>query len=341
MTQKQVQTISFFVILLLAFILVVAVFKPFISILALAIILAILFNPVYQWLLARTKQPTLSSLLTILVVLLILIIPLAFFGQVLFNEIVNVYERLRSGELVLNREQIVNSLPPQVQTYVESFSRDINRFLGSITSNAFNSVTSVLSNVAGFFVALVITFFSLFYLLKDGKHIKQVLMDIWPMADKQENILLDKIAAAVNGVVKGSFLTALLQGIVAMVGFFIFGIPDPVVWGLFTILAALVPTIGTALVLVPAVIYLFLTGNVPQAIGLAIWGAVAVGLIDNFIGPRIVGSRTQLHPLLVLLSVLGGIQLFGFLGFLIGPILMAIFVALIDMYRTDFKTMEN
>jgi predicted PurR-regulated permease PerM len=139
-------------------------------------------------------------------------------------------------------------------------------------------------------------------------------------------------------VVKGSFLTALVQGVIATIGFFIFGVPVPLLWGLFTVLAALVPTIGTALSLVPAVIYLLVTGETGNAIGLAIWGAVAVGLVDNFVGPKIVGSRTQLHPVLVLLSVLGGIQVFGLLGFLIGPIVMAIFVALIDMYRTDFKS---
>ncbi len=98
------------------------------------------------------------------------------------------------------------------------------------------------------------------------------------------------------------------------------------------------PSVGTALALTPAVIYLLITGNTGNAIGLAIWGALAVGMIDNFLGPKLVGSRTKLHPLLVLMSVLGGIQLFGFLGFLLGPIVMAIFVALVEIYRTDFKS---
>ncbi len=128
-------------------------------------------------------------------------------------------------------------------------------------------------------------------------------------------------------------MTAVSQGVVATVGFLIFGVPEPLIWGLFTVIAALVPTVGTSLSIIPAVIVLALTGHVPQAIGMAIWGVLAVGLIDNFLGPKLVSSTTKLHPLLVLLSVLGGLSLFGFLGFLIGPIIMAIMIELIDICR--------
>ncbi len=166
---------------------------------------------------------------------------------------------------------------------------------------------------------------------------KEVLKDISPISSDHEDKLIDRIVAAVNGVVKGSFLVALAQGAIATIGFLIFGVPEPFLWGLFTVVAALVPTVGTALSLVPAIIYLLITGNTPQAIGLIIWGAAAVGLVDNFLGPKLIGTSTKLHPVLVLLSIIGGLQFFGILGFLIGPILLAIFVALTDMYRKDFK----
>jgi predicted PurR-regulated permease PerM len=130
---------------------------------------------------------------------------------------------------------------------------------------------------------------------------------------------------------------AIIQGVVAMIGFTIFGVPQPLLWGLFTVMAALVPNVGTSLSLIPAVIYLLVTGHIGAGIGLAVWGMLAVGLIDNLLSPRLIGSRIQLHPLLVLLSVIGGLQFFGFLGFLIGPILLAVFVAMVDIYRSDFK----
>jgi predicted PurR-regulated permease PerM len=224
-----------------------------------------------------------------------------------------------------------------MQETVSKVVDQIGTTVRSISNNAFQTVSGLLSNVFNFFLFLFLFFFTIFFIFRDGQSIKQVIMDVSPIAQQQEYILFKKVGAAVDGVVKGAFLTALIQGAAATVGFQIFGVPHPILWGLFTIMAALVPSIGTSLSIVPAVIYLLLTGHIAAAIGLAIWGAVAVGLIDNLVGPKIIGSRTQLHPLLVLISVLGGLQVFGFVGFLLGPIIMAIFVALVDMYRTDFK----
>ncbi len=334
---KRQQIIAFFTLLLLVLVLVLFMLKPFVNILALGVILAVLFYPIYYRILVKIKSSNLAAFLTVLLFLVIILVPLVFFGQILLNELINLYGKFRGGDLVINKAQIIAGLPPQVQSLIENLSRGLNNFLGNFTSNIFQSVSGIISNIAGFLFSLFLVFFSFFFLLRDGEKIKKVFMDISPIAASQENILFERIVAAVNGVVKGSFLTALTQGAMATIGFFIFGIPEPIVWGLFTVLTALVPAIGTSLSLVPAVVYLVITGHVPQAIGLAIWGAVGVGLIDNFVGPKLVGSRTKLHPLLVLLSVIGGLQFFGLLGFLIGPILMAIFVALIDMYRTDFK----
>lgn len=338
MAYKRLQIITFFLILLIAFLVVVFLVRPFAAIVAFGLIVAILFEPINTRFEARLKSPTLAALLTVVLVLVIAFIPIVFFGQLLFNELNSIYDRFRSGDLVLDRQQLVQSLPVQLQDMIATFSRDLNSYLGRLTSNAFQSFSSVLSSATGFVVSFFVFLLTLFYLLRDGPRIKKFFIDIMPMAERQENRLIHRIVFAVNGVVKGSFLTAVSQGVMATIGFFIFGVPEPIIWGLFTIVAALVPTVGTALSLVPAVIYLLVTGQAGNAIGLAIWGAVAVGLIDNFLGPRLVGTRTQLHPLLVLLSILGGIQLFGILGFLIGPIVMAIFVALVDMYRTDFKS---
>ncbi len=334
---KRLQTISFLILMLLVFILVMVMFRPYVNIIALAIILAILFRPVYLKLLPQVKYPSAAAGLTVLLILLILLVPLWLFGQIIFTEIANLYDRYRAGDFVLDRGQLISSLPTQVQDVVQSFTADVNAFIGRISSQAFASFSSIISNVATFFVALFMLFFIVYYLLRDGSQIKKALMEISPMSSAHEDKLMTKIVWAVNGVVKGQFLVALAQGIVATIGFIIFGVPEPFLWGVFTVIAALVPTVGTAISLVPAVIYLLVTGNTPQAIGLAIWGAAAVGLIDNFLGPRFVSSRINVHPVLVLLAVLGGIQFFGILGFLIGPIVVAIFIALLEMYRSDFR----
>jgi predicted PurR-regulated permease PerM len=337
MANKRLQTISFFIIMLVVLILVILIIRPFIDILAFGIILTILFHPVFRWLTKKLKSETWAAVATVVLIFLIILAPVLFFGNILVGESIELYNKFKSGDLVLSRDQIIQNLPPQAQNFIENFTRDINGALERAASHAFESLSGILSNVTSFVISLFVLILTLYYLLRDGDRIKRFFMDLSPMADRQEDVLIGRIITAVNGVVKGSFLTALTQGVVATIGYFIFGIPEPIVWGLLTIIAALVPTVGTALVLVPAIVYLLITGRVPNAIGLTIWGAVAVGLIDNFLAPRFVGSRAKVHPLLVLLSVLGGLQFFGPIGFLLGPILMAIFVALVDMYRTDFK----
>lgn len=336
-THKRLQILSFLFILLVMAGLVFAVVRPFLNILILGFILAILFYPLCMWFEKRMKSQSVAALATIGVILLIILVPIGLLGQAVFNESVNLYNNFRNGQLVLDRTEIISGLPVQVQDFVENTTRDLNTLASRLTVNAFQTFSSVISNLATFVLSFFLTLFAAYYFLKDGRHFKQVLIDISPIDNNQERILFNKVAAAVNGVVKGQFLMALVQGVVATVGYLLFGVPNPFLWGLFTLLAALVPTVGTSLAIIPAVLYLLLTGQAGAAVGMAIWGGVAVGLIDNFIGPRVLGHSTKVHPLLMLIAVLGGVSVFGFLGFLLGPILMAIFVAMVDMYRKDFQ----
>jgi predicted PurR-regulated permease PerM len=334
---RRIHLISFLIGLASIFVLVAWLLQPFVSILAFAIIITVLLHPVYNFFLARIKKPGLASIITLLVMLVAVAIPVWLFGQVIYNEILGLYQRYHNGGLILDRNQIVAGLPNYVQNLIEDFSEELNNFFAQVTNELFSSVTTVVSNVAGFVTAFFIFLFVVYYLLKDGSKIKQTLLDLSPLENGQAIKLFNKLVSAVNGVVKGSFIVALIQGVVATVGFLIFGLPEPFLWGAVTVVASLVPMVGTALVLVPAVIFLAITGHSPQAFGLAIWGAVAVGLADNFIAPKLIGNSIKLHPVLVLLAVIGGLQFFGILGFLIGPIIMAIFVAMVEMYREDFK----
>lgn len=334
---KRFQVVTFLLLLLAVLGLVFAVVRPFLHILVVAVILAILFRPVFHRFDKKFKSYSWSALATVVVILLVLLIPLWLFGQLLFNELMGVYDDIRSGRLVLSQQDIIGALPEQVRSLIQNLTIDLNSLASRITSNAFNTLSQVVSNIASFVLSFFLVMFATYYLLKDGHYFKQVVMDLSPISNTQEHILFKRISSAINGVVKGTFLIALIQGGVATLGYLIFGVPNPFLWGLFTVLMALVPTVGTSLALGPAVLYLVITGSIPQAIGLAIWGAVAVGLVDNFLGPKLIGNNLKVHPLLVLLSVLGGVAYFGFLGFLIGPILIAIFVAMVDMYRTDFQ----
>jgi predicted PurR-regulated permease PerM len=142
---------------------------------------------------------------------------------------------------------------------------------------------------------------------------------------------------AVYSIFAGSIIVALVQGILTGIGFTIFGVPNPALWGSIASVAALIPGVGTALVVVPGILYLFFTGSTGYAIGLLVWGILAVSLIDNFLGPILVNRGVKIHPFLILLSVLGGLIFFGPVGFLLGPIILAFLFALLDIYRSSVR----
>jgi len=335
MQSPRLQTIGFFTLLAIGIILTIFLFWPFLQLIALAGILAVLFSPWHKRIITRIKFASWSALLTVLFVLLIVLVPLFLMSFVLYKEVGNLYASFANGTFNIDRATIVSHLPVQMQAVGSQFLADLGQRLSGIAGYTVQGVTGLLSNVFNFFFALFLVFFTLFYFLRDGGKLKEFFSGILPLSKAHESEIMTKLELAINGIVKGSFLVALAQGGVALVGFFIFGVPQPVIWAAFTVLAALVPNFGTSLALIPAVLYLFLTGHTGAGIGMTIWGAAAVGTIDNFISPRLIGSRTNVHPLLILFSVVGGIQLFGILGFLLGPLVMAIVVALFEIYKSE------
>ncbi len=337
MNNQRLQVIGFFTLLVLAGLLVLFMFFPYLQLLALAGILAVLFQPVHQRLARRLNSEGWAALVTVIIILLIVIVPLWLIGTLLWKELLHVYTQYRNSGIVFDVNDLASHVPERFRGVVGNLNQDLGSKISGLTDNAFHMATSLITNVAGFIFSAFIVFFSVFYLLKDRSHLKDFFNRTFPLSREHESVMIQKLEEAINGVVKGSFLVALVQGGVATIGFIIFGVPQPILWGAFTVLAALVPNIGTSISIIPAVLYLFFTGHVGAAVGMAIWGAAAVGTIDNIISPRLIGSKTRLHPLLVLLSVIGGIQLFGYLGFLLGPIITAGFMALLEIYQLGMK----
>jgi predicted PurR-regulated permease PerM len=177
--------------------------------------------------------------------------------------------------------------------------------------------------------------FALFYLLRDGGKLKQDLILLSPLADDYDIKIFLKLKQAIRSVVVGSLVVGLIQGILTGIGFFIFGVPNPALWGSFAVIAALIPGIGTSLVIVPGILYLFFISTHLHALGMLIWGILAVGFIDNFLGPMLVNRGVHVHPFLILLSVIGGLSFFGPIGFIAGPLLVALLVALLEIYKVN------
>ena len=195
--------------------------------------------------------------------------------------------------------------------------------------------------MASFFLSLFIFFIALYYLLRDGVSLKNLIISYSPLRDSYDETVFDKLELAVNSVVRGNLTIACIQGVLSGLGFWLFGVPNAVLWGAVTAIAALVPGLGTALIFTPLIIYLFLTGHSAAAAGLAMWGALAVGFIDNMLGPRLIGQGIKLHPLLVLLSVLGGITFFGPIGIFMGPLALSLLFAFLTIYTSSVPHEES
>src|SRR3989344_4763930 len=193
-----------------------------------------------------------------------------------------------------------------------------------------------MTSISAFF-SFMLMLLIIFYFLKDGTKWKKAVIMLSPLSDKDDEKIIARLTQAVNSVIKGSLLIAVIQGTLLGVGFWIFNIPNGALWGLVAAFMSLIPTFGTALVSVPAIIFLFTAGNTTSAFGLLLWAVILVGTIDNFLGPLIVGKKINIPALFILFSVLGGISLLGPIGILIGPLSVSMLYTLISIYRNEFK----
>lgn len=339
MQTKIIERYFFFILLSITFLFSFLIFRPFWTVLVLGISFSIVLYPVFEWFKKIKIPDSLASLLTVLFFVVLVGIPLFGIGILIFNQSENAYQMI-----VNNTDSL---------TFIDSINTSINKILpGNITFDLYEKISSsisfITSHVANIFsstvstiLSIVLTLLSIFYFLKDGARWKKALVILSPLADADDEKIMDRLALAVNGIVKGYLLIAVLQGILLGIGLSIFGVPNPALWGLVTVITALLPTVGTALVSVPAILFLFFTGHTFQAIGLACWGIAIVGMVDNLLSPIIVGKRVNLPPFLILFSVLGGIALLGPVGILVGPLTISLLYALISIYRNEYKQENN
>ncbi|MEK7576648.1 MAG: AI-2E family transporter [Patescibacteria group bacterium] len=327
--------------LLGTFILAFLIFQPFLYALVLAMVFATVFHPVYKKIVTITHGwQNLSAFATVLIVVVLIFTPIIFLGMQIFQEAEQLYIVLANDhkrDVVLDA---VSALQNNLQKYfpfVQEFSFNIDQYLRQWLSWLLGNLGLVFESFTNIVISSLLFLVALYYLLKDGQKLKMALVYLSPLSDADDEAISRKLGVAVNSVMKGSLLIALIQGVLTSIGFAIFGIQNVVLWGSVAAIAALIPGVGTSLVLAPAILYLFLKGDVAFGVGLAIWGVVAVGLIDNFLGPKLVGRGMQLHPLIILLSVLGGLGLFGPIGFLLGPLVMSLLFALLDIYSSLMK----
>ncbi len=327
--------------LLLAFF----IFRPFLYTLIFAVIVTVVFQPVHKRVLGSTRQRRgIAALVTAIIIITIVLVPVLLLGIQIFQEAQQLYSSVTEGGGKDNILNAVKEITVHLQKYIPvpiDFSLNFDKYLEQGLGWLLENIGGVFSNIAKMLLNFFIFLIALYYLLKDGQQLKQNFVDLSPLTNFDDEKIFNRLELAVNSVIKGNLIVAVVQGMLTAIGFAIFGVPNAVLWGSVTAIAALIPGVGTSLVLIPAILFLFFNSEVFHAIGLIVWGVVAVGLIDNFLGPKLVGRGIQMHPLIVLLSVFGGIGLFGPMGLLLGPLAISMLFAFIEIYGSISKNEDS
>ena len=340
---NKTQHYFFFALLATVAVLAVLVFFPYISSIIIALVCSVIFRPLHNKLL-KIFPASVAAFGTILIVAVIIFIPLGFFGVRISTEAQSLYGYITTegnqAKIVTMMNDIVLRVGHRVLGYYPEVSADSFNIAGyaqGILSWSFTNFDSIVSNAAKFAFNVFILLIALYYMLRDGGNLKKSIIAMSPLLDQYDEAIFEKLENAIFSVVRGSLGVSVVQGLLTMLGFWIFGISNPILWGSLAAVASLIPGIGTAIILVPAVLYLYISEAVVASIGLLVWAILAVGLIDNFLGPYIVQKGVHVHEFLILLSVVGGLSFFGPIGFILGPLILSLLFALLEIYQHHLK----
>jgi len=308
-----------------------------------AVFMAIVFSSLQERsVLACRGRRGWAAFATLLVIIVSVLLPTALLASSVAHEAAAFYQRFKSGDIQLSEyfQRGIDALPGWVRTSLDRFDladlaalqRKLVDAMGRssqmLTSRAFTIGRGTLEFVVNFFVMLYL----LFFLLRDGKTLTAEVIRALPLKPEHSKRLLDQFANVVRATVKGNFVVALVHGALGSLAFWFLDINGPVLWGAVMAVLSLVPAVGAALVWGPVALYLLSTGSIAQALGLTAWGVLVIGSADNVLRPILVGKQTRLPDYLVLVATLGGLSAFGLNGFVIGPVIAAIFIVVWDIF---------
>lgn len=345
MQQRLVNRAVLIFILVLISLLFIALLLPFLQAIFIAGLFAALFNPLYRGVLHKLgERRVLASAITLIIVLFFVVVPLGLLLAVVTSQAVDIAQsatpwirqQLATPGLIT---QTLENLP--FYSYIEPYRELALQKLGDVAGVAsgviVDAVQSATLGTLSALVSVIIVLYTLFFFLIDGDRLLFYILYYLPLNDEDETKLLERFTSVTRATLKGTAVIGVLQGTLAGAALFAAGIPSAVFWAVTMMVLSVVPGIGTALVWIPAVIYLLVGGQFVAAIAVAVFCAVVVGTVDNVLRPKLVGNDTQLHELMIFFSTLGGLIMFGFMGFVIGPIIAALFVTLWELYGDEFR----
>ena len=352
MNSHQLQRGVFLALLLAVTAAFVWVLMPFFGAVMWGVALAILFTPLYNLLLKKMpKRRTLAAMTTLAICLFIVILPLALVGVSLVQEVALVAQSIRSGQINFANyfQQILAALPHWLLNLLERFNLgDMAAWEARITAGAAagsqlvaGKALTIGQSTFDFLVSFFVMLYLLFFLLRDGAALSKTIRAALPLANPHTHYLLNKFTTVIRATIKGNVAVAIAQGTIGGLSFFFLGVQGALLWAVLMAFLSLLPAVGAALIWGPVAIYFLATGNFWQGGVLIFVGVFVIGLVDNILRPLLVGKDTQMPDYIVLMSTIGGIAVFGIKGFVIGPLIAALFMAAWALFAISNENEEK
>jgi predicted PurR-regulated permease PerM len=311
---------------------------PFVGAVFWAVVLSILFTPVYRWLLGKMpRRRNVCALLTLSVCLLIAILPVIVITGSLVQEAVLIYQRVQSGQINFGYyfEQIMAVMPAWVLALFDRLGLgDFAALQGKLSEGAAQAshfvatqAISIGQNTFQFIIGFGVMMYLLFFLLRDGRALVAKVIEAIPLEPAHKRELINKFTTVTRATVKGNVVVAITQGLLGGLAFWFLGIQGTLLWTVLMSFLSLLPAIGAGLIWAPVAIYFLASGQLAQGLGLILYGVLVIGMVDNVLRPILVGKDTRMPDYVVLISTIGGMALLGISGFVIGPVIAALFMA--------------
>jgi predicted PurR-regulated permease PerM len=340
------QRLAYTVLLILiagAFYAAYIIFSPFLKAIFLAFVLAIAFAPLHRWMTRQIRNANTAALVTTSVVMLLIVVPFILVSIRVFGEAASLYSSLsqqwRSGTAWYNS---LHGVSEALQRAAERTGIPVQQLKSAITGRAqmfgawlVGMATWAARGAVQQLVTAALVFLVLFFLLRDRKEFRRGLFGLMPLPPKRVLELTKTVHQSIVANIYGMFAVGLIQGILTAFGFWITGLRAPLLWGVMAMIFSFVPLVGPILIWLPGAIVLAMLGETGKAIGLFLWGAIAISGADYVVRPRVAGGRDNTNKLLVMLSFLGGVKAFGVIGIFVGPVVLSLIIALLRIFREE------
>jgi len=308
---------------------------PFVPALTWALALAVLFMPVHRWLESALKHTSVAASVSVLLIGVTVVVPATFMGQRLVSEAATGADTIRTKVESGEWQRVLDGYP-RVASVAQRIERqiDLPGTIGTIAGWLTNAIATFVRGSVLQAVGVVLTFYLLFYFLRDRRTVLLTLRTLSPLSEAEMDTMFSRVGDTVHATIYGTLMVAAVQGVLGGLMFWWLGLPAPVLWGLVMGLLAVLPVLGAFIVWIPAAIFLALGGNWGKALILAVWGSVVVGTIDNVLYPILVGNRLKIHTVPAFMAIVGGLLVFGSSGLILGPVILTVTILLLEIWRS-------